>query len=317
MRHDVSDREAGMSTVFERVAAKADERCWKCRAVPWTRMEDLRKAIEDRFEAGLLDEDALRGYLSFIYEPPADLVPRSIIVIAMEALPGHVTFGWRGRKVLAVIPPTYTGFVKRILTAVETLDGWLAPEGFHAIRPRLPMKTLAVCSGLAEYGRNNICYVEGLGSFVQLAAAVTDMPCDADPWRQPKALDRCASCSVCAKRCPTGAIAEERFLLHAEKCITLHNESEDPIPDWIDPSWHNALLGCMRCQEACPENVAVADLHDDLESFTEEETALLLEGTPAGELPRETLAKVSLIDFDGDSYPLLGRNLKLLLEREP
>jgi epoxyqueuosine reductase len=317
MRHDVGDLEACMSTVFERIADNALARGWRCRAVPWARMEDLREAIESRFEAGLLDGKALRDYLSFIYEPPADLVPRSIIVVAMEALPGHVTFGWRGRHATVVIPPTYAGFVRRILTTVETLDGWLAPEGYHAIRPRLPMKTLAVCSGLAGYGRNNICYVDGLGSYVQLAAAVTDMPCDDDPWRSPKALDLCASCGICTELCPTGAIDGERFLLHAERCLTYFNEREEGFPDWIDPSWHNALIGCMRCQEACPADSGVVGRHEDLASFTEEETALILEGIPVAGLPEGTREKLMAMDFDGDGYGLLKRNLGVLLEKEP
>jgi hypothetical protein len=149
-----------MSTVFERVSARAAERGWRCRAVPWSSLECLREAIEGRFRDGLLDEKALREYLSFVYEAPEGFVPRSIIVVAMQALPGHVTFGYRGRQVPVVIPPTYVGLVKKILTVVATLDEWLTPEGYRAIRPRLPMKTLAVCSGLAEYGRNNICYKE-------------------------------------------------------------------------------------------------------------------------------------------------------------
>lgn len=303
-----------MNTVFERITTNARALGWKCRAVPWTRTEDLRTAIEGRFEAGLLDKDSLREYLSFFYEPPADLVPRSIIVVAMEALPGHVTFGWKGRQVPVVIPPTYVGFVSRILSAVETLDGWLESEGFRALRPRLPLKTLAACSGLAEYGRNNICYVEGMGSFVELAAAVSDMPCDSDPWDEPKAMDLCSSCTICLRACPTGAIAEDRFLLHAGRCLTLHNENSADFPGWIDPSWHNALIGCMKCQETCPGNACVPGRHDDLGSFTEAETGLLLSGTPLVELPPATREKVVMIDFAGDNYELLSRNLAALLE---
>jgi epoxyqueuosine reductase len=32
----------------------------------------------------------------------------------------------------------------------------------------LPLKSLAVRSGLAAYGRNNVCYVPGMGSFLEL-----------------------------------------------------------------------------------------------------------------------------------------------------
>lgn len=303
-----------MSTVFERISAKAAERGWKCRAVPWSRIGSLREAIEGRFRAGLLDEKSLREYLSFIYETPKELTPESIIVVAVKTLPGRVTFGYRGRQVPVIIPPTYVGFVRTILTVVATLDEWLAPEGYRAIRPRLPMKTLAVCSGLAEYGRNNICYVEGLGSFAELAVAVSDMPCDSDPWREPRALDRCTSCGGCERNCPTGAIAGDRFLLRAEKCLTLHNESEEDFPGWIDPAWHNALIGCMKCQEACPENARLAGCFDDLAAFTEAETDLLLAGTPIDMLPADTLEKLKIIDFADDNYVLLKRNLAALLE---
>jgi len=174
-----------MSTTFERISAKAAELGWRCRAVPWTRVEYLREAIEGRFRDGLLDEKALRDYLSFIYQAPEGFEPRSIIVVAFQALPGRVNFGWRGGRVTVVIPPTYVGFMNRIRTVVGTLGDWLEPEGFRVARPRLPIKTLAVCSGLAEYGRNNVCYVEGLGSYLQLAVAASDMPCDSDPWREP------------------------------------------------------------------------------------------------------------------------------------
>jgi hypothetical protein len=149
-----------MSTAFERISARAAERGWRCRAVPWSRIDSLREAIEGRFRDGLLDEKALRDYLSFVYEAPEGFVPRSITVVAVKAQPGRVTFGYNGRQVPIIIPSTYVGLVKKILTVVATLDEWLTPEGYRAIRPRLPMKTLAVCSGLAEYGRNNICYKE-------------------------------------------------------------------------------------------------------------------------------------------------------------
>lgn len=306
-----------MSLASDTLAARMAERGWRHRIVPWSRVESLREAVEGRFRAGLLDEGALREYLSFVFDPPEDLEPRSIIIVAVEALPGRVSFGWRGRRVQVVVPPTYVGFVDRILTVVGSLGEWLAPEGYAVRRPRLPMKTLAVCSGLARYGRNNICYVEGMGSFIELAVAVSDMPCDSDPWDEPKSLEQCASCGICERDCPTGAIAADRFLLHAERCLTLHNESEDDLPGWIDPSWHNALIGCMKCQEACPGNAGVSGRFDDLGAFDEAETELLLRGVPLEELPAATLDKVKVIDFAGDNYGLLGRNLGAVLEASP
>lgn len=305
-----------MSTVFDRISAKAEERGWRCRAVPWSRLGSLREAVESRFEAGLPEDKTLREYLRFVYEAPPDLSPRSIIIVAQEALPVLVSFGWRGGRVPVVIPPTYVGFVEKTMTVTAALGEWLAPEGYGVRRYRLPEKTLAVGSGLAEYGRNNICYVEGLGSYLELAVVVSDMPCDSDPWREPRVMARCSSCGLCERSCPTGAMADGRFLLHAEKCLTLHNESEAGFPAWIDPSWHNSLIGCMNCQEACPANARLAGRYDDLGAFTEAETALLLEGTPIERLSAETVAKLRTIDFAGDNYGLLGRNLSALLRTE-
>ena len=37
------------------------------------------------------------------------------------------------------------------------------------------------------------------------------------------------------------------------------NESLGPLPSWVEPGWHTCAVGCLRCQQACPEN-AVVDL---------------------------------------------------------
>ena len=115
---------------------------------------------------------------------------------------------------------------------------------------------LAVRSGLAAYGRNNVTYVTGLGSFHRLSAFYSDMPCDGDEWHELRLLDRCVKCRLCHRLCPTGAIARDRFLLHAERCIVFHNEKPwtVPFPAWLDPAWHNCLVGCLLCQAKCPEN---------------------------------------------------------------
>jgi epoxyqueuosine reductase len=83
--------------------------------------------------------------------------------------------------------------------------------GYHLAKPLLPLKTLAVYSGLARYGRNNISYVTGFGSYLQLMGAFSDLPCESDPWCEPKTLDRCSKCIACLQHCPTGAIADDRF----------------------------------------------------------------------------------------------------------
>jgi epoxyqueuosine reductase len=177
----------------------------------------------------------------------------------------------------------------------------------------LPLKTLAVSSGLALYGRNNITYVPGMGSFLQLVGAFSDMPCDSDSWTGPRALTRCESCDACLRRCPTGAIRDSDFLIRQERCLTYHNEAEGDFPAWIDPAWHHCLVGCMHCQMICPENKDVIRWFEDRAEFSEMETALLIRGTPFDRLPTETTAKLESLEIN-EPYHLLCRNLAALIE---
>jgi epoxyqueuosine reductase len=283
--------------------------------VPIGHLADLEKAIRTRHEDGLLDEVLFREQLrQFSSERPADLPDaRSITVVAVPDPQSRVVFRWHGAPLQVVVPPTYAGYTPRTRRVQDVLGGWLARDGYRVARPSLPLKTLAVRSGLAVYGRNNICYVAGMGSFHQLVAAFSDLPCDDDPWREPAALDRCTTCTACLRACPTGAIAADRFLLRAERCLTYHNERAAGFASWIDPSWHHCLIGCMRCQTACPENRGVVGWFDDRAEFSEEETALFVRRTPLGKLPPETADKLRSLEINED-YRYLCRNLRMLLK---
>jgi len=227
----------------------------------------------------------------------------------------RIAFHWGGARIPVIVPPTYVSYTPRTEDVQSVLEAWLRDDGYRVAKPKLPLKTLAVRSGLAEYGRNNISYVPGMGSFFQLVGGLSDVPCDDDPWREAKALDRCASCVACLRHCPTGAITDDRFLLRAERCLTYHNEAAADLPDWIDPSWHHCLIGCMRCQAVCPENRAVRDWVEDRAEFSEQETALFVQRVPLDRLPAETAARVRSLEINED-FRLLCRNLSLIVGRE-
>jgi epoxyqueuosine reductase len=146
-----------------------------------------------------------------------------------------------------------------------------------------------------------------------LAAAVTDAPPPADAyWGEPRQLDRCERCSACLRACPTGAIRPDRFLLQTDRCLTSVNEDEAPFPDWIDPSWHHCAVGCLRCQQACPENAFVDLPVAPAETFDDDETAAILAATPSEDLPAATRDKLSRCGLDY-SPALIARNLRALL----
>ena len=147
-------------------------------------------------------------------------------------------------------------------------------------------------SGLAEYGRNNITYVPGMGSFHRLTTLYSDFPADEDNWQELSAMKSCVGCKACINTCPTGAIPTDHFLLSVERCITFHNEhpGEIPFPEWMDQSWHNCLVGCLHCQKACPVNKNVIQWTEPGPVFTEDETRLILSGMKLEELPHSTKA---------------------------
>jgi epoxyqueuosine reductase len=290
---------------------------WNGRLVPIARLADLAAAFRNILKGGVLDSKLHRLQLdSFSFDPPPELPDaRSLVVIAVPTPQVRTHFCWRGERLPVVVPPTYVSYTPRTKSAQAEVAGWLAREGYRLAKTNLPLKTLAVHCGLAVYGSNNLCFVDGMGSFLQLVGAFTDLPCPEDPWQEPRVLDRCESCIACRNQCPTGAIGRDRFMLHAERCITFHNEGADEFADWIDPSWHHCWIGCMRCQGICPENKSVREWFEDRCEFSEGETTLMIEGAPFDSLPTETATKVLSLEINED-YQVLCRNLRVLLTRK-
>jgi epoxyqueuosine reductase len=290
----------------------------KVGVVPTRRLHDLHEDIEARHRDGLFDEEFYDERLTSFEWAPPDTLPQaqSIIVVAVPDPQRRITFTWHGEAVPAIVPPTYLHWQQVDKRVEEALAETLAPEGYHVALANLPKKLTAVRSGLAAYGRNNVTYVPGMGSFHRLVILWSDLPCEEDSWHDLRKMEACEKCQACQRACPTGAIDLDRFLLHAERCLTFLNEKplEVPFPDWVEPSWHNCLVGCLHCQRVCPENKDVKDWIEGDEVFTEEETALLLEETAADQLPPETSGKLERLDLV-ELLEVFPRNLSALLTR--
>jgi epoxyqueuosine reductase len=145
---------------------------YRARLVPGRRVEDLRLAIEECRRKDLLDSAFYSERLTgFCYDPPVEMQQaRSIIVVAYRDAPVRHTFRWKGRELHAVVPPTYAHFLKKDAHLESVLRETLGPEGCRVAPALVPKKLLATRSGLAAYGRNNITYIDGMGSFYRLAA---------------------------------------------------------------------------------------------------------------------------------------------------
>ena len=280
-------------------------------------LEELRNEIRFLHTGGSLDD----GFYQELMVPrieakkPRGMNRAKSIFIAAIPSPATMTkFHWAGQTVELVVPPTYNSYAPVSNRLNKLLKEAFSPEKRWIARAILPMKLLAVRSGLAQYGKNNITYIPKYGSFHTLAAVYTDYESPEDHWQEKVPLPMCEKCKACTIACPTGAISPDRFLIHVEKCLTLLNERDisHPFPDWVPASAHNALVGCMRCQRVCPYDKEVIGWHIDSGKFSEEETAYLLKGDFSGPEAKKMDRKLKRLGLDLTVFP---RNLEVHLRR--
>jgi len=289
---------------------------FQCRTVSVRHIPELKDWMERLDRAGKLSANRTwRRYIgSFQYELPKALPDaRSLIVMATPLKIAKIIFNTAGRKHAVLIPSGYVDDGLKLEDYQNMLyRGALVAKGSKLERARLPLKQLAVRSGLATYGRNNIVFVDNYGSYHQLLAFFSEERLE-DNWGRLKMLRLCKGCSICMNECPTRAIQKNNFVIDPEKCITLYNELPDPIPGWIPANAHNALVGCLKCQKTCPGNEDLKNNVWDLGEVNAAETAALLSGKMDKEMERVLKGKLQLIG-GGDNLPYIARNLKLVLK---
>lgn len=301
-------------SIYTTLSAALSEKGYQYRLVSTSHLLEVNEEITGFANVGCFANDFYNERLTgFTYRPPASLPDaQSIILVAMPQPKIRITFIWCGEHRDVYMPPTYLSYINNGLE--NLIASVLNPNGYHLAHSTLPLKHIAVHSGLGAYGRNNICYISGMGSFARLAAFFSDLPCEDDIWMESRTLDRCKKCTACITECPTGAITTDRFLLHAERCLTFINEGSPDFPTWIDPSWHHCIVGCMRCQSICPENKQFLTWVENMEYFLEIETTSILHRIPINQLFISTVEKLIHLDLVG-YYDILSRNLSALLSK--
>jgi epoxyqueuosine reductase len=295
------------------ICSKLEERGYRGIVLPIEHVAQLKYEIEERLSQKEIDAGLYKKYLSsFKFDVTANLPTiHSIIVTAAPQPQRKTTFHFNGQTYSVIIPPTYYADTDDQIRNI--LENILNTNGYQLHRAALPLKLLAIRSGMAKYGKNNIAYIDGLGSFVRFRAFLSDMPTDRDEWLEPRVMKECDSCKACLKACPTRAIVPDRFLIHAERCLTFLNEWRGEFPKWIDPAWHNSLVGCMKCQLACPVNKRFIKWVEEGETFNEAETELILNGVPLDHIPPETAHKLNR-SYMVNYLDVLPRNLRVFLK---
>lgn len=151
---------------------------WRGVVVPYARRTEAIEQVVCRHERGELDEKLYREYLAPMLEEPVpeSPAPSSIVLIATPSLPVRMQFTLDGKPFTVTTAPGYLCGPKR--KPLDVVQEALTPFGFSAARIEGPQKAMATLSGFARYGRHNISYVPGLGTFHALATLASDLPCD-------------------------------------------------------------------------------------------------------------------------------------------
>ena len=135
----------------------------KVKMVSVAHVKALETEIMTRYQKGLLDSDLYDEYLaSFDFTCHQKFKGAQSLIIASIPQPQiKVIFLLEDKSYPVVIPPTYYSAVDN--EVADFLNTDLKPQGYQIEKVRLPDKLLAVHSGLAQYGKNNITYVKGMG----------------------------------------------------------------------------------------------------------------------------------------------------------
>ncbi len=287
----------------------------KLHVLPIKHLHTIKNEI-DLFKAN----EELNGFHEWIIQnlycfdvPEVDFTIKSIILIAIpHPTYAKLEFERQGKRFnsLGIVMSDFenTG---------RYLSDFLVPRNYH-VEPvyNIPMKRMAAQCGLAVYGRNNICYVEDMGSNFSFAAYFSDVPCEDDNWNKMSYAEACTDCKACINNCPTGAIRSDRFLIDNDRCLSCLNEGVEKFPEWLPKSVHHCLYDCLKCQLICPMNKGYISNFMSPIKFDEKETDMLLEGVPFNEYSDELKMKAKILGMAEwpDITKAIPRNLRVLFE---
>jgi epoxyqueuosine reductase len=303
------------------LAAWADARGLRVAAGPGRILNEVRAEVSERITRGELSQGFVEKWLGWINEGDLkqDDAGGTLVVIATPSPALPIRFTLPDRIISTRIPPTYAEDSGADKEMEKQLAVALSVPPDAVRRLHAPCKPLGARLGLTMYGRNNITYAPGLGSYIRLGVFLVHIPWAAAAERSAaeypaaRTMPECETCTACRDACPTDAIGEERFLIKAERCIVFHNEFPGAWPAWIPVHAHNCLVGCMLCQEACPQNAGLLTVSGETVFDRDETEAILHDQSGKSSAIRDSIkSKLTAIHMDWLEN-ILGRNTAALL----
>lgn len=202
--------------------------------------------------------------------------PRSVLVAAFPYFsgeaPGNLSLYARGEdyhRVLTRRLKTVCNFLSENYTEFSFLPG--------TDNSPLPEREIAWGCGLGLRGKNGLLILPPYGSYVFLGTILTDLSME---FSTLQGADVCASCGLCEKSCPAGAL--EGGIFHKERCLSEISQQKGELT-----AQESALLakqecrwGCDLCQRCCPYNRDAAC-------------------SPLGEFRNDLISTLTLRDLEG------------------
>ena len=142
------------------------------------------------------------------------------------------------------------GKLKVVAEEIHQLQPGCRTRGVVDTAPLLE-RDFARLAGLGWFGKNTMLINKRAGSWLLLAALLTDLDLEPDASHE---TSHCGTCTRCLDVCPTNAFTAP-YVLDAQRCISyLTIELRGSIPEPLREGVGDWLFGCDLCQDVCPWN---------------------------------------------------------------